>query len=242
MFPNHAERINCLSFRSPLGGFEYKTFPWDALFKPSYGMTILRGKEFDKMPPIRSDDPKWIPSAIEPEWESDSKPARVARHVAAWHVALPRTVTAEHVQSYKDWAEAETSEDARRTRFAALPKFTWPLPKPCPPSDPTAPRIYVRRERPQEDIDREANETENVTHGGDDSQYRAAQGRADKRAKKKDADATSAAHSEGNNKIVVDQFYFIHWTEDSAPDELLFTLVKAKQVRPRLCRALFVDG
>lgn len=199
-------------------------------------MTILRGKAFDAMPPLRSDEPAWKPLPLDPEWESACKPARVARLVAAWHAEIPTRVTACHVQAYKDWADAETDDDALDARYAALPEYSWPLPKACPALDPAAPRVYGRHERPQEDIDREANAEEDVTHGGAESQYRARQGAADRRADRVDEASVLAARADGNNKIVVGKFYFIHWTEDSAPDELLFTLVKAKQVRPRRCR------
>ena len=115
-----------------------------------------------------------------------------------------------------------------------MAKFDWPLPKPCPAIDPAAPRVYARGERPQADIDQEANPTNFVTHGGAESQYGAAQGAVDRRANRAGDAAITEAQSEGNNAIVVDDFYFIHWTHDGAPDELLFTLVKAKNIRSRV--------
>ena len=212
------------------GGFEYKFFPWYAIYHPWYGMTVLRGKEFGKMPAIHSNEPAWTPSPLEPVWAEGCKPDRVARHCEHWHKEIPGRVSAEHVRDYKAWAATE-SADAISARYATMAKFVWPLPKPCPAIDPAAPRIYARGERPQADIDQEANPTDFVTHGGPESQYRAAQGAADRRAARVDDAAITEAQSEGNNKIVVDDYYFIHWTQDDFPDELLFTLVKAKKVR-----------
>ena len=73
-----------------------------------------------------------------------------------------------------------------------------------------------------------------MANGGAESQYCAAQGAADRRENRAGVAATTEARSEGNHAIVVGDFYFIHWTQDDTPDELMFTLAKAKKVRSRV--------
>ena len=117
------------------------------------------------MPPIHSNEPAWTPSPLKPAWAEGCKPDRIARHCEHWHQEIAGRVSAEHVREYKAWAATESAE-AISARYVTMAKFVWPLPKPCPAIDPTAPRVYARGERPQADIDQEANPTDFVTHGG----------------------------------------------------------------------------
>ena len=215
------------------GAIQYKECPWDERYKPPHGTSFSTffGPEYDKKPPLKFDEPSWIPAPLQRCWREGCKPDRILNHIRRFHEEMPTRVSEEHVKAYEDWLEKEDAEDY------VYEAFQWPVPKCRPMTDPNRAAPVGRGVRPPADVAREAasnaaGETmpHSTTNSGDASACRAASAASVRANDRRDAARSALARDEGNNAIVVGKHYFCCFALDDDPDQLWFTLITALKV------------
>lgn len=215
------------------GAIQYKECPWDERYKPPHGTSFSTffGPEYDKKPPVKFDEPSWIPAPLQRCWREGCKPDRILNHIRRFHEEMPTRVSEEHVKAYEDWLEKEDAEDY------VYEAFQWPVPKCRPMTDPNRAAPVGRGVRPPADVAREAasnaaGETmpHSTTNSGDASACRAASAASVRANDRRDAARSALARDEGNNAIVVGKHYFCCFALDDDPDQLWFTLITALKV------------
>jgi len=51
------------------------------------------------MPPLKFDEPSWIPAPLQRYWEEGCKPDRTLNHIRRFHQEMPTRVSEEHVKA-----------------------------------------------------------------------------------------------------------------------------------------------
>ena len=108
------------------------------------------GPEYDKMPPLKFDEPSWIPAPLQRYWKEGCKPDRIVNHIRRFRQEMPARVSEEHAKAFEVWLEEEDAPDE------VYEAFKWPVPKCCPMTDPNRAAPVGRGVRPPADVAREA--------------------------------------------------------------------------------------
>ena len=130
--------------RTEPGAIQYKECPWDERYQPPHGTSFSTffGPEYQNMPALKRDEPKWIPAPTQRHWKEGCKPDRIFSNIWRFSMEMPDRVSEAHVKAYKDWLAAEDAADEM------YDLFVWPVPKSCPmPNDRLQPRRARRARR-----------------------------------------------------------------------------------------------
>ena len=138
--------------RTEPGAIQYKECPWDERYQPPHGTSFSTffGPEYQNMPALKRDEPKWIPAPTQRHWKEGCKPDRILSNIWRFSMEMPDRVSEAHVKAYKDWLAAEDAADEM------YDLFVWPVPKSCPMTDSNRAAPVGRGVRPPAGVAQEA--------------------------------------------------------------------------------------